>query len=81
MNSARAQEPDERLRNATAYSASQQLITSAWNVVFAVIMISWVFGWSGGKDLVKSSYEQAKVKSAELKEQRRTRRDARHAAG
>ena len=54
---------------------------SAWNVVFAVIMVSWVFGWTGGKDLVKSSYEQAKVKSAELKEQRRTRRDARHAAG
>ena len=80
MNSA-ALKNQTSAQNATAYSASQQLITSAWNVVFAVIMISWVFGWSGGKDLVKSSYEQAKVKSAELKEQRRTRRDARHAAG
>jgi uncharacterized membrane protein YbhN (UPF0104 family) len=68
-------------QDATAYSASQQLITSAWNVVFAVIMVSWVFGWSGGKDLVKSSYEQAKDKSAELKENRRARREAKHAAG
>ena len=80
MNSA-ALKNQTSAQNATAYSASQQLIVSAWNVVFAVIMISWVFGWSGGKDLVKSSYEQAKVKSAELKEKRRTRRDARQAAG
>ncbi len=80
MNSA-ALKNQASAQDATAYSASQQLITSAWNVVFAVIMVSWVFGWSGGKDLVKSSYEQAKVKSTELKEKRRTRRDARHASG
>ena len=79
MNSA-ALKNQTSAQDATAYSASQQLITSAWNVVFAVIMVSWVFGWSGGKDLVKSSYEQAKVKSAEIKEKRRTRRDTRHAA-
>jgi uncharacterized membrane protein YbhN (UPF0104 family) len=64
---------------ATAYSASQQLITSAWNVVFAVVMVSWVFGWSGGKDLVEASYKQAKEKSAEMKEKRRERRAAKHA--
>ncbi|MGA8219438.1 MAG: hypothetical protein WB771_12820, partial [Solirubrobacterales bacterium] len=80
MNSA-ALRKEAGASTATAYSASQQLITSAWNVVFAVILVSWVFGWSGGKDLVRSSYEQAKVKSAELKEKRRTRRDAGHAAG
>ncbi len=80
MNSA-ALKKETSASTATAYSASQQLITSAWNVVFAVIMVSWVFGWSGGKDLVKSSYEQAKVKSTELKEKRRSRRDARHASG
>ncbi len=79
MNSA-ALKNQTSAQDATAYSASQQLITSAWNVVFAVIMVSWVFGWSGGKDLVKSSYEQAKVKSAEIKEKRRTRGDTRHAA-
>jgi uncharacterized membrane protein YbhN (UPF0104 family) len=75
MNSA-ALKKDTSAGNATAYSASQQLITSAWNVVFAVILVSWVFGWSGGKDLVESSYEQAKVKSREMRERRRTRRAA-----
>jgi uncharacterized membrane protein YbhN (UPF0104 family) len=53
---------------ATAYSISQQLVTSAWNIVFAVVMVSWVFGWRGGKDLVESSYVDAKVKSREMRE-------------
>ena len=44
--------------------------------MFAVILVSWVFGWSGGKDLVRASYEQAKVKSTEIKEKRRSRRTA-----
>jgi uncharacterized membrane protein YbhN (UPF0104 family) len=59
---------------ATAYSISQQLVTSAWNVVFAVVMVSWVFGWRGGKDLVESSYADAKVKSKEMRERRSRRR-------
>jgi uncharacterized membrane protein YbhN (UPF0104 family) len=58
---------------ATAYSASQQLITSAWNVVFATVLVCWVFGWTGGKKLVETSYEEAKAKSEELKERRRAR--------
>ncbi|HET6997791.1 MAG TPA: lysylphosphatidylglycerol synthase domain-containing protein [Solirubrobacterales bacterium] len=56
---------------ATAYSIGQQLIISAWDVIFAVIIVSWVFGWSGGKALVESSYTDAKVKSRELKEKRK----------
>ena len=56
---------------ATAYSIGQQLIVSAWDVIFAVIMVSWVFGWSGGKALVESSYADAKVKSRELKAKRK----------
>jgi uncharacterized membrane protein YbhN (UPF0104 family) len=56
---------------ATAYSIGQQLIISAWNVVFAVLLVSWVFGWSGGKTLVESSYRDAKVKSRELKAKRK----------
>jgi uncharacterized membrane protein YbhN (UPF0104 family) len=56
---------------ATAYSIGQQLIISAWDVILAVALVSWVFGWSGGKQLVRSSYEDAKVKSQELKERRR----------
>jgi uncharacterized membrane protein YbhN (UPF0104 family) len=61
---------------ATAYSISQQLVTSAWNVIFAVVMVSWVFGWRGGKDLVESSYDDAKVKSREMRERRKRRRAA-----
>jgi uncharacterized membrane protein YbhN (UPF0104 family) len=62
---------------ATAYSIGQQLVVSAWDVVFAVVLVAWVFGWSGGRELVRSSYDEAKVRSAQLKEQRRARRAAR----
>ncbi len=61
---------------ATAYSISQQLVTSAWNVFLAVVLVSWVFGWSGGKTLVESSYKDAKAKSKEMKDKRRRGRDA-----
>src|SRR5438093_10546671 len=40
---------------ATAYSIAQQLITTAFNVGFAVILICVVFGWSGGSQLVRAS--------------------------
>jgi len=60
---------------ATAYSISQQLVTSAWNVLLAVILVSWVFGWTGGKTLVESSYADAKVKSKEMKDKRKRKRD------
>lgn len=59
---------------ATAYSISQQLVTSAWNVLLAVVLVSWVFGWSGGKALVESSYKDAKVKSKEMKDKRKRRK-------
>ncbi len=78
MNSAALKKQTDA-STATAYSASQQLITSAWNVVFAVVLVSWVFGWSGGKDLVEASYREAKEKSRELKEKRRERRSDKHA--
>jgi uncharacterized membrane protein YbhN (UPF0104 family) len=59
---------------ATAYSISQQIVTSAWNVVFAIALVCWVFGWSGGKALVESSYADAKVKSREMKERRKRKK-------
>jgi uncharacterized membrane protein YbhN (UPF0104 family) len=55
---------------ATAYSVGQQLVTTAFNVGFAVILICVVFGWSGGSALVKTSYGDAKDKAAEMKEER-----------
>jgi uncharacterized membrane protein YbhN (UPF0104 family) len=60
--------------NATAYSVAQQLIVSAWDVLFAVVLVAWVFGWSGGRELVRQSYAAAEVKERELKEQRAARR-------
>lgn len=47
---------------ATAYSLTQQLVTSATNVGFALILVVVVFGWTGGKALVESSYKGAKTK-------------------
>jgi uncharacterized membrane protein YbhN (UPF0104 family) len=55
---------------ATAYSVAQQLVTTAFNVGFAVVLICVVFGWSGGSKLVKESYADAKVKAEEMKTQR-----------
>jgi glycosyltransferase 2 family protein len=55
---------------ATAYSISQQLITTAFNVGFAVILICFVFGWSGGSQLVRTSYSGAKEKASEMRANR-----------
>ncbi|HLG07828.1 MAG TPA: lysylphosphatidylglycerol synthase transmembrane domain-containing protein [Gaiellaceae bacterium] len=57
-------------KTATAYSVGQQLITTAFNTGFAIVLICIVFGWSGGSKLVKDSYEDAKEKKAEMSEQR-----------
>ncbi len=61
---------------ATAYSLGQQLIITAWNVAFALLLVIWVFGWTGGKTLVMGSYTGAKEKAAEQKaEHARKRRE------
>ena len=62
--------------NATAYSIAQQLVISSWDIAFALVLVSWVFGWEGGQRLVRSSYDEAKLRSAQLKERRRVRRAA-----
>jgi uncharacterized membrane protein YbhN (UPF0104 family) len=61
---------------ATAYSLGQQLITTAWNQVFAAALLIWAFGWTGGKQLVRTSYGEAKGKVAEQTEARRARKSA-----
>jgi uncharacterized membrane protein YbhN (UPF0104 family) len=70
MNSA-ALSGSTNASTATAYSIGQQLVITSWDVLFAVILVSWVFGWTGGKELVESSYQDAKVKSRELKDKRK----------
>ena len=61
---------------ATAYSLGQQLAITAFNIVFAVVVVVWAFGWSGGKLLVRQSYDDAKVKATEQKEQRAAKKAA-----
>ncbi len=62
--------------NATAYSVAQQLVMTAWNIVYGVILMTWAFGWSGGKLLLTESYTDAKHKAAEQKAARETRKAA-----
>jgi uncharacterized membrane protein YbhN (UPF0104 family) len=61
---------------AAAYSLGQQLITTAWNQIFAVVLLVWAFGWTGGKEIVRASYGEAKGKVAEQSEARRARKEA-----
>jgi uncharacterized membrane protein YbhN (UPF0104 family) len=65
---------------ATAYSLGQQLAITAFNIVFATVLLVWAFGWAGGKLLVRQSYDDAKVKMAEQKEQRAARKEAERSA-
>jgi uncharacterized membrane protein YbhN (UPF0104 family) len=65
---------------AVDYSTAQQLITTAWNVVFALVTVVAIFGWTGGKSLVLTSYEGAKDKAAEQKEQRAAKKEAKREA-
>jgi uncharacterized membrane protein YbhN (UPF0104 family) len=67
-------------QTAVDYSTAQQLITTAWNVLFATILVLVVFGWTGGKQLVGQSYTDAKVKAAEAKEERHRKRLAKKEA-
>jgi uncharacterized membrane protein YbhN (UPF0104 family) len=66
--------------NANAYSVTQQLVVTAWGLLFAIVVVVRAFGWTGGKTLVSESYTQAREKSAEQsaarKAKRRARRDA-----
>jgi uncharacterized membrane protein YbhN (UPF0104 family) len=59
---------------ATAYSLGQQLITTAFNTGFAIVVVCVVFGWSGGSKLVKDSYGEAKEKKADMSEQRQEKK-------
>jgi uncharacterized membrane protein YbhN (UPF0104 family) len=65
---------------AVNYSTAQQLITSAWNVLFAIVLVVYVFGWTGGKQLVGGAYSDAKVKSQEMRDARKQAREDKKAA-
>jgi len=65
---------------AVNYSTAQQLITTARNVLYALILVVLVFGWTGGKLLVGQSYTDAKVKVAEQREERKRKKLEKKAA-
>jgi uncharacterized membrane protein YbhN (UPF0104 family) len=65
---------------ATAYSVAQQLVTTAWNIILAIVLVVWAFGWSGGKQLVGDSYAEAKEKAAEQQAARKARKEAKREA-
>ena len=65
---------------AAAYSLGQQIITTAWNCAFALLLVVWVFGWSGGRKLVTESYAGAKEKAAEQSAARKARKEEKKAA-
>jgi uncharacterized membrane protein YbhN (UPF0104 family) len=67
-------------KDATAYSVAQQLVTTAWNLIFGVAMVVWAFGWSGGRRLVGDSYQGAKDKAAEQKAAHAARKAAKREA-
>jgi uncharacterized membrane protein YbhN (UPF0104 family) len=66
--------------NAAAYSVAQQLVTTAWNILLAIALVVWAFGWSGGKQLVGESYEDAKKRAAEQQAARKARKEAKRQA-
>ena len=66
--------------NATAYSVAQQLVTTAWSILFAIVMLARAFGWNDGKSLVAQSYSEAREKSAEQSEARKAKREAKKEA-
>ena len=65
---------------AAAYSTGQQLITTAFNAGFAILLLCHTFGWKGGSQLVKDSYSDAKVKKEEMSEDRREKKEAKREA-
>jgi uncharacterized membrane protein YbhN (UPF0104 family) len=62
--------------DATAYSVAQQLVGTAWNIIYALILMIWAWGWGGGKQLVTDSYAEAKRRQAEETEKRRAKKAA-----
>ncbi len=62
--------------NATAYSVAQQLVVTAWSILFAIIVLVRAFGWTGGKTLVTQSYTEARQKTSEKSAERKARRHA-----
>jgi uncharacterized membrane protein YbhN (UPF0104 family) len=51
-------------QTATAFSAAQHLVGTAWNIVFALILVPAVFGWRNGEAMLKSASAAARERRA-----------------
>ena len=51
-------------QTATAFAVAQHLIGTAWSIVFALILVTSVFGWTDGEALLKSAYADARHRRA-----------------
>jgi uncharacterized membrane protein YbhN (UPF0104 family) len=51
---------------AIAYTTGQQVVTTAWNVLLAVGLVAFVFGWRGGAKLLTTSYDDARARARGL---------------
>ena len=67
VNSASLTREDVDRETALAYSTGQQLVTTAWNVGLAIVLVAIAFGWAGGKELVAASYGEAKERAPKRK--------------
>jgi uncharacterized membrane protein YbhN (UPF0104 family) len=65
---------------AAAYSIGQQLFTTAWNILLGIVLMTWAFGWTGGRKLVTESYAGAREKAAEQAVARKEKKQAKRAA-
>ena len=57
--------------NASAYSITQQLLTTVWNIVLAAVLVAVAFGRTGGKRLVEESSARAIELEAQGEDERR----------
>jgi uncharacterized membrane protein YbhN (UPF0104 family) len=67
-------------QDATAFSVTSQVLSTAWNMVFAIVVVVWAWGWTGGRQLVSDSYRDAKKMEADQREKRKERKLAEEGA-
>ena len=61
---------------AVAYSTAQQLIITAWNVLFATVLVVVDLRLDGRQAARRRAYTDAKVRAADMKEQRKEKKQA-----
>jgi uncharacterized membrane protein YbhN (UPF0104 family) len=50
-------------QTAAAFAVAQQLVGTSWNVVFALVLMLSVFGWTNGRGMVKTALAEAKERA------------------